>query len=392
MFMKIMSVNSGSSSIKFQLFIMPEEKVISRGQVEKIGFEDAIFTLRYNGEVYRKVLPIMDHAVGVKLIIDGLIEKQVVSNMDEIRGVGHRIVQGGEFFKKSELIDEAVLNKIIDLADMAPLHNLAHATAVKAFQKIMPKVPHVAVFDTTFHQTMKEDAYMYATPYEWYTDYGIRKYGAHGTSHKYVSQEANKLLNRTDTKVIVCHIGNGASISAVKDGLCVDTSMGFTPLDGIPMGTRTGAIDPAILNFMEHKLNIGTDEMYEILNKKSGYLGVSQLTSDARDLEQAIDEGHRLAKLAFDLQAKRIADYIGSYYVYMGGLDALCFTAGIGENSPRIRELILDRLEVLGVKYDKQLNDQNKLDISTSDSKVKLFVIKTDEEVMIARDTLTFIK
>ena len=253
-------------------------------------------------------------------------------------------------------------------------------------------MPHVAVFDTTFHQTMAEDAYMYAVPYFWYSKYGVRKYGAHGTSHKYVSEETNKLLSRENTKVIVCHIGNGASISAVKDGRCVDTSMGFTPLDGIPMGTRSGSLDPAILNFMENKLNIGTDEMYEILNKKSGYLGVSELTSDARDLEAAIDKGNKKAKLAFDLQAKRIADYIGSYYVYMGGLDALCFTAGIGENSPRLRKLVLDRLSVLGVKYDEKLNNENKLVISTNESKVKVFVIRTDEEVMIARDTMKFIK
>ncbi len=390
--MKIMSVNSGSSSIKFQLFIMPEEKVISKGQVEKIGFDDAICTLRYDGEVFRKVLPIKDHAVGVKMIIDGLIEKKVLKSMDEIKGVGHRIVQGGEIFKKSELIDKRVLDDIIGLSDMAPLHNPAHATAIKAFQKIMPNVPHVAVFDTTFHQTMAEDAYMYAVPYFWYSKYGVRKYGAHGTSHKYVSEEANKLLGRENTKVIVCHIGNGASISAVKEGRCVDTSMGFTPLDGIPMGTRSGSLDPAILNFMENKLNIGTDEMYEILNKKSGYLGVSELTSDARDLEAAIDKGDKKAKLAFDLQAKRISDYIGSYYVYMGGLDALCFTAGIGENSPRLRKLVLDRLGVLGVKYDEKLNNENKLVISTNDSKVKVFVIRTDEEVMIARDTMKFIK
>ncbi|NMA05781.1 MAG: acetate kinase [Acholeplasmataceae bacterium] len=390
--MKIMSVNSGSSSIKFQLFIMPEEKVISKGQVEKIGFDDAICTLRYNGEVYKKVLPIKDHAVGVKMIIDGLIEHKVLKSMDEIKGVGHRIVQGGEIFKKSELIDKRVLDDIISLSDMAPLHNPAHATAIKAFKKIMPNVPHVAVFDTTFHQTMAEDAYMYAVPYFWYSKYGVRKYGAHGTSHKYVSEETNKLLSRENTKVIVCHIGNGASISAVKDGRCVDTSMGFTPLDGIPMGTRSGSLDPAILNFMENKLNIGTDEMYEILNKKSGYLGVSELTSDARDLEAAIDKGNKKAKLAFDLQAKRIADYIGSYYVYMGGLDALCFTAGIGENSPRLRKLVLDRLSVLGVKYDEKLNNENKLVISTNESKVKVFVIRTDEEVMIARDTMKFIK
>ncbi len=390
--MKIMSVNSGSSSIKFQLFVMPEEKVISKGQVEKIGFDDAICTLRFDGEVYRKVLPIKDHAVGVKIIIDGLVEHKVLKSMDEIKGVGHRIVQGGEIFEKSELINKRVLDDIIGLSDMAPLHNPAHATAIKAFQKIMPNVPHVAVFDTTFHRTMKDDAYMYAVPYEWYTKYGIRKYGAHGTSHKYVSEEANKLLGREDTKVVVCHIGNGASISAVKNGKCVDTSMGFTPLDGIPMGTRSGTLDPAILNFMENKLNIGTDEMYEILNKKSGYLGVSELTSDARDLEAAIDSGNKKAALAFNLQAKRIADYIGSYYVYMGGLDALCFTAGIGENSPRLRKLVLDRLGVLGVKYDEKLNNQNKLIISTEDSKVKVFVIRTDEEVMIARDTMKFVK
>lgn len=390
--MKIMSVNSGSSSIKFQLFLMPEEKVISKGQVEKIGFDDAIFTLRYNGEIYKKVLPVKDHSVGVQLIINGLIEKQVLKSMDEIKGVGHRVVQGGEIFKDSALINEKVLKQILSFSDMAPLHNPANATAIKAFQKILPNVAHVAVFDTTFYQTMKEDAYMYATPYEWYTKYGIRKYGAHGTSHKYVSEEAIKLLNKKDSKVIVCHIGNGASISAVKNGKCVDTSMGFTPLDGIPMGTRTGAIDPAILNYMEHKLNVNTDEMYRILNKESGYLGVSQLTSDARDLEAAVDNGNKLAKLAFDIQAKRIADYIGSYYVYMGGLDALCFTAGIGENSPRVRKLTLDRLSVLGVKYDEDLNNQNKLVISTEDSKVKVFVIRTDEEVMIARDTMRFIK
>lgn len=390
--MKIMSVNSGSSSIKFQLFVMPEEKVISKGQVEKIGFDDAICTLRFNGEIYRKVLPIKDHAVGVKIIIDGLVEHKVLKSMDEIKGVGHRIVQGGEIFEKSELINKRVLDDIIGLSDMAPLHNPAHATAIKAFQKIMPNVPHVAVFDTTFHRTMKDDAYMYAVPYEWYTKYGIRKYGAHGTSHKYVSEEANKLLGKKDTKVVVCHIGNGASISAVKNGKCVDTSMGFTPLDGIPMGTRSGTLDPAILNFMENKLNIGTDEMYEILNKKSGYLGVSELTSDARDLEAAIDAGNKKAALAFNLQAKRIADYIGSYYVYMGGLDALCFTAGIGENSPRLRKLVLDRLGVLGVKYSEELNNQNKLVISKENSKVKIFVIRTDEEVMIARDTMKFVK
>ena len=390
--MKIMSVNSGSSSIKFQLFEMPQETVLCSGQVEKIGFKDAIFTIKFNGESHRKILPIPDHQVGVELIIDGLIEHQVLKNMSEVIGIGHRIVQGGELFDRSCIVTEEVLEGIIELADMAPLHNIPHAISIKAFQSVLKDAVHVAVFDTTFHQTMAEDAYLYAVPYEWYENYGVRKYGMHGTSHKYVSQVANKMLGRTDTKVIVCHIGNGASISAVKDGKCVDTSMGFTPLDGIPMGTRTGSMDPAILNYMEHKLNITSDDMYEIINKKSGYLGISGLTSDARELEEAIEKGHKRAKLAIDLQAKRIADYIGSYHVYMGGLDAICFTAGIGENSPGIRKQVLDRLGVLGVKYDDEKNNTRGCKvISTEDSKVKVFVIKTDEEVMIARDTLAFL-
>ena len=391
--MKIMSVNSGSSSIKFQLFDMPEERVVSSGQIEKIGFTDAIATIKFNGDKQQRILPIKDHVAGVKEIIDSLIKFGVLDDMSEIKGVGHRIVQGGEYFKASTLVTPEALEKIIEYADMAPLHNIPHAVTIKGFQAILPNVPHVAVFDTTFHQTMAEDAYMYATPYEWYTDYGVRRYGFHGTSHKYISQEVNKLLGRTDTKVIVCHIGNGASISAVKNGVCVDTSMGFTPLEGIPMGTRTGSIDPAILNFMEHKLNVDSDEMNVILNKKGGYLGISGLTSDARELEAAIEKGHKRAKLAFDLQAKRIADYIGSYYVYMGGLDAIAFTAGIGENSPGLRKLVLDRLEVLGVKMDETLNNTRGAEvITTEDSKVKVFVLKTDEEVMIARDTLAFVK
>lgn len=391
--MKIISVNSGSSSIKFQLFDMPEEHVVSSGQVEKIGFSDAIVTIKFNGEKHQKITPIKDHATGVKEIIDGLIKFGVLADMSEIKGVGHRIVQGGEYFKESALVTKEVLDKIIAYADMAPLHNIPNAITIKGFQAILPNVPHVAVFDTTFHQTMKEDAYLYATPYEWYTEYGVRRYGAHGTSHKYISQEVNKLLGRNDTKVIVCHIGNGASISAVKDGQCVDTSMGFTPLEGIPMGTRTGNLDPAILNFMEHKLNVDSDEMYQILNKKGGYLGVSGVSSDARDLEAAMNEGNHRAKLAFEIQAKRIADYIGSYYVYMGGLDAIAFTAGIGENSPTLRRFVLERLEVLGVKMDENLNNtRGSQVISSEDSKVKVFVLSTDEEVMIARDTMAFVK
>ncbi len=387
--MKIMAVNAGSSSIKFQLLDMPSETQIASGIVERIGSENALFTIKYNGEKHVVETSILDHGVGVNLILEGLIKHHVIKDINEIEGVGHRVVQGGEVFKDSVLIDEKVLQQIIDLGEMAPLHNPANATGIKAFKAVLPNVPQVAVFDTTFHQTMDKDAYLYGTPYEWYTKYGIRKYGFHGTSHQYVSEKANQLMGTTDTKVVVCHIGNGASLSAVKNGHCVETSMGFTPLEGFPMGTRSGSIDPAITSYMANKLNASAQEITDILNKKSGYLGISGISNDARDIEQAIAEGNERARLAFDVQAKQIADYIGSYYIYMGGLDAICFTAGIGENSSVLRQMIIDRLAVLGVKLDAELNKlRGERLISTADSKVKVFIIPTDEEVMIARDTI----
>ncbi|MBM7453754.1 acetate kinase [Acholeplasma morum] len=387
--MKVMAVNAGSSSIKFQLLDMPSETQITSGIVERIGSENALFTIKYNGEKHVVETSILDHGVGVNLILEGLIKHHVIKDINEIEGVGHRVVQGGEVFKDSVLIDEKVLQQIVDLGEMAPLHNPANATGIKAFKAVLPNVPQVAVFDTTFHQTMDKDAYLYGTPYEWYTKYGIRKYGFHGTSHQYVSEKANQLMGTTDTKVVVCHIGNGASLSAVKDGHCVDTSMGFTPLEGFPMGTRSGSIDPAITSYMANKLNASAQEITDILNKKSGYLGISGISNDARDIEQAIVEGNERARLAFDVQAKQIADYIGSYHIYMGGLDAICFTAGIGENSSVLRQMIIDRLAVLGVKLDAELNKlRGERLISTADSKVKVFIIPTDEEVMIARDTI----
>ncbi len=387
--MKIMAVNAGSSSIKFQLLEMPAEKQITSGIVERIGSEEALFTIKYNGEKFVETLPIKDHAVGVELILEGLVKHKVIANINDIEGVGHRVVQGGEFFKDSTIITDEVLQKIIDLGEMAPLHNPANATGIKAFRKVLPHVTQVAVFDTVFHQTMQKDAYLYGTPYEWYTQYGIRKYGFHGTSHQYVSEKANQLMGTTQTKVVVCHIGNGASLSAVKNGHCVETSMGFTPLEGFPMGTRSGSIDPAITAYMANKLNKSAQDITDILNKKSGYLGISGLSNDARDIEAAIEKGNERARLAFDIQAKQIADYIGSYYVYMGGLDAICFTAGIGENSPVLRQMIIDRLAVLGVELNKDLNKlRGERLISTENSKVKVFIIPTDEEVMIARDTM----
>ena len=393
---KIMAVNAGSSSIKFQLLEMPEEKVITSGVMERIGLAEGIFTLKLNGkkEETHPVLP--THAEGVQLLLDTLLEKGIVKSLDEINGVGHRVVQGGEFFKDSTLVNDEVIAKIADLADLAPLHNPAHIIGIKAFQKALPNVPQVVVFDTVFHQTMPEEAYMYATPYEWYEKYGIRKYGAHGTSHQYVSQRTAELLNKPlkDTKIIVCHLGNGASITAVEGGKSKDTSMGLTPLEGIPMGTRSGILDPTVVSYICEKEGKTASEVVNILNKKSGYLGMSGIGNDARDVTKAANEGNHRAQLTFAVQAKRIVDYIAAYYVYMGGCDAIAFTAGMGENLCHLRKKIIDRLGVLGVKLDEEANKVmgEEALISTKDSKIKVFVVPTNEEVMIARDTVRVAK
>ena len=393
---KIMAVNAGSSSIKFQLLEMPKETVITSGVMERIGLAEGIFTIKYDGkkEETNPVLP--THAEGVQLLLDTLINKGIVKSLDEITGVGHRVVQGGEFFKDSSLIDESVIQKIQDLADLAPLHNPAHIIGIKAFQKALPNVPQVAVFDTVFHQTMPEEAYMYATPYEWYTKYGIRKYGAHGTSHQYVSQRAAELIGKplAETKTIVCHLGNGASICAVDGGKSVDTSMGLTPLEGIPMGTRSGILDPTVVSYICEKENKTAAEVISILNKKSGYLGMSGRSNDARDVTQGMNDGDHRCKLTFDVQAKRIVDYVASYYVYMGGCDVIAFTAGMGENLKHLRLNVAKRLGALGVEIDEQLNDtfSDERIISTPNSKIKLYIIPTNEEVMIARDTVRVAK
>ena len=393
---KIMAVNAGSSSIKFQLLEMPEEKVITSGVMERIGLAEGIFTLKLNGkkEETHPVLP--THKEGVELLLKTLLEKGIVKSLDEINGVGHRVVQGGEFFKDSTIVDDKVIAKIQDLADLAPLHNPAHIIGIKAFQAALPNVPQVVVFDTVFHQTMPEEAYMYATPYEWYEKYGIRKYGAHGTSHQYVSQRTAELLNKPlkDTKIIVCHLGNGASITAVEGGKSKDTSMGLTPLEGIPMGTRSGILDPTVVSYICEKEGKTASEVVNILNKKSGYLGMSGIGNDARDVTKAANEGNHRAQLTFAVQSKRIVDYIAAYYVYMGGCDAIAFTAGMGENLCHLRKKIIDRLGVLGVKLDEEANKVmgEEALISTPDSKIKVFVVPTNEEVMIARDTVRVAK
>jgi len=392
---KIMAVNAGSSSLKFKLLELPEEKVITNGVVERIGLDDAIYSITVNGKKEKQVLAIKDHAVAVKLVLDDLVKRQIVKCLDEIEGVGHRVVQGGWYFKDSALVTDDVIKKIEKLSVLAPLHNPAHVVGIKAFQKALPDVPQVVVFDTSFHQTMEPETYMYATPYEWYEKHHIRKYGAHGTSHKYVAGVCLDLLKKKNAKIVTLHIGNGASLAAVKNGKVVDTTMGLTPLEGIPMGTRSGNIDPTVLQVINEKEGLSIQELIYILNNKSGYLGVSGVSHDSRDVEEAMNAGNKRAKLALDIQFKRIADYIGSYYVLMGGLDAIVFTAGIGENSWYCRQEISRRLKVLGVEIDEEFNKKTRgqlKELSTPKSKVKVYIIPTDEEVMIARDVVRIVK
>jgi len=387
--MKIMAVNAGSSSLKFQLLEMPSEDVIASGLVERIGYYNAVFTLKMNGEKVSTTQEILNHKEAVHLVTKGLIDHKIISSLDDIVGVGHRVVQGGEIFKNSALINDKVIEQIKSLSDLAPLHNPANITGIEAFRKDLPDVPQIAVFDTTFHQTMSEDAFLYAAPYEWYQNYGVRKYGFHGTSHQFVSERAAVLLDNKKAKIIICHLGNGASLCAVDSGKSVDTSMGLTPLEGIPMGTRSGNIDPTVLMLISDKENKSYAEVLDDLNKRSGFLGVSGISNDSRDILREMENGNHRARLAHEIQVKRIADYIGSYYVYMGGLDAIIFTAGIGENEGRVREAILNAVKVLGIEIDQEENQKRgERMITTKNSKVKAFIIPTNEEVMIAREVM----
>lgn len=392
---KIMAVNAGSSSLKFQLLEMPNEVVITEGIIERIGLKDAYYTIKINGEKQKEVLPVANHAVAVNILLEDLIKRGIIKDLHEIAGVGHRIVQGGNKFKQSTLVDDEVIKGITELCDLAPLHNPAHLVGIDAFRKALPDVKQVVVFDTAFHQTMEEETFLYALPYEWYEKYGIRKYGAHGTSHEYVAKEAAKLMGRPfeDLKIVTLHLGNGASLAAIKNGKCVDTSMGLTPLEGIPMGTRSGNIDPTVVEFIANKEKLTVGEVLTILNKKSGYLGVSGVSNDSRDLEKGMEEGNDRCRLALDIQYKRIADYIGSYYVLLGGIDVIVFTAGIGENSERCRSEVIRRISVLGIELDPVANNvRGKTTlITTPNSKIKAYLIPTNEELVIARDTLKLI-
>ena len=389
--MNILSVNAGSSSLKFQVLVMPEERVLTSGIIERIGFEEAVFSIKVEGSKVSFTKPIMNHEDAVEILIEGLLKHNIISDLKDIDGVGHRVVQGGEIFKESALIDDVVINHIKQLSPLAPLHNPANLVGILAFMNVMTNVKHVAVFDTTFHQTMPKDTFLYAVPYHWYTKYGVRKYGFHGTSHQYVSQEAMKLLNNDQAKVIVVHMGNGVSLCAVKAGQSIDTSMGLTPLEGVPMGTRSGNVDPALIAYLKDNTEMTSEDVLDALNKKSGYLGLSGgFSSDSRDIVDKMETGDELAKNAFDVQVKRVCDYIGSYYVALGGLDMLCFTAGIGENAPIVREAIVNRLSALGITLDHNANEVKGQvqKISAPDSKVPVYVIPTNEEVMIAREVM----
>lgn len=393
---KVIAINAGSSSLKFQLFEMPNEDVITSGIVERIGLKDSIFTISVNGEKIKETSDIPNHDVAVKMLLDKLTTLGIIKSLDEIEGIGHRVVHGGEIFTDSVLITDDVLAKIEELSELAPLHNPANITGIKSFHQVLPNIPAIAVFDTAFHQTMPEKSFLYSLPYEYYKKYGIRKYGFHGTSHKYVSQKAAEMLGRPleQIRLISCHLGNGASIAAIEGGKSIDTSMGFTPLAGVTMGTRSGNIDPALIPYIMEKTGFTADEVLDVLNKKSGMLGVSGLSSDLRDIEELASQGNERAELALEVFASRIHKYIGSYAARMYGVDAIIFTAGIGENSDVIRARVLKGLEFMGVYWDPALNNTrgNERFINYPHSPVKVMVIPTNEEVMIARDVVRLSK
>ena len=392
--MKILSVNAGSSSLKFQMYEIPEEKVLISGVFERIGIGNSFYTIKLNGEKIKKEREVSNHEEAVKILTEELLENKVVSSLDEIEAIGHRMVHGGDKYQTSTIIDEDVIKATEEFLDLAPIHIPANLTGVRAFQKIIPNATAVAVFDTSFHQTLPKEAYIYPVPYEWYEKYGVRKYGFHGTSHKYVSMRMNEILGRTDTKIITCHIGSGGSISAVLNGKSIDTSLGFTPNAGIVMGTRSGDIDASIIPFIMKKENLTVTEVDNILNKKSGLLGISKKYSDSRDIEEGIKNGDELCKLAQDIYVRKIVEYIAKYYVLLGGCDAIVMTAGVGENSISTRKQILDKLSVLGVQIDEERNNiRGEEQLITKDtSKIPVWVIPTDEELMIARDTYELAK
>lgn len=388
---KTIAVNAGSSTLKFKLFDMPSEDVVAEGTIERIGEKMGHAKIKYgDGQKHEEEKPFEDHGAAVNYLLDQLIDLGIVKSYDEITAVGHRVVAGGEFFKDSAVIDDDVIKKIDELSEYAPLHDPAELVGIKAFRKVLPNAFAVAVFDTSFHVNMPKMNALYSVPYEWYEKYGARKYGAHGTSHRYVAGRAAAMLGKPleDLKLITMHIGAGASITAVKGGKSFDTSMGFSPLAGITMATRSGDVDPSLVAFVQEKLGTTSQKMIDTLNHKSGLLGISQLSPDMRDILAAADKGNDQAQLALDMYVNRIVRYVGAYIAEMGGADAIVFTAGVGENSVPVRKMVTDKLAYFGIKIDQEKNQCHGVerDLSTPDAKIKTLLIPTNEELMIIRD------
>ena len=391
--MKIISINAGSSSLKFSLFNMDDESVIASGLFERIGIEGSKYTIKFRGEKVSQEIELTNHTDAVKVLLDKLVDLEIIQSLDEIDGVGHRLVHGKDKYSESVLINDEVVSDLDKFKDFAPLHNPANILGINAFREVLPEVPMVGVFDTAFHQTMSPATYLYSVPYSWYQNYGVRKYGFHGTSHRYITKMVAKLLGKEEFRLISCHIGNGGSITAVKDGKCVDTSMGFTPLAGIMMGTRSGDIDPSIIPYVMEQEGKNASEVVDDLNKRSGLFGMSEYSSDMRDILEKCDLQDEKAIIARDKYVRRVVDYIVQYYVLLGGADVIVFTAGVGENSIPVRRQICEELACLGVKIDLDKNNKRGevVKISTEDSSIQVYVIPTDEELMIARDTLDLI-
>lgn len=391
--MKILSINAGSSSLKFSLFNMDDESVIAKGNFERIGIDGSLYTIKFNSEKITQEVELPTHLEAVEILLDKLLTLGIIENLFEIHGVGHRVVQGKDLFSESVVINETVMEKLESIKEFAPLHNPANMLGIEAFKKALPEATHVAVFDTAFHHTMSEEAYLYPVPYKWYEDYGVRKYGAHGTSHRYIAMQVKKILGTQEFKLISCHIGNGGSITAIKDGKCVDTSMGFTPLAGIMMGSRSGDIDSSIIPYVMEQEGKNAGEVLDDLNRRSGLLGLSECSSDMRDIVAKCGENDERCIVAKNKYVRRVVDYIAQYYVLLNGVDVIAFTAGVGENNALIRKEICEKLSCLGIKIDENLNNVSGelRKISTSDSKVEVYIIPTNEELMIARDTLNLI-
>lgn len=391
--MKILSINAGSSSLKFCLFNMDDDSVIAKGQFERIGIDGSFYTIKFNSEKITQEVEMPTHLEAVNILLEKLVALEIIQSLYEIHGVGHRIVQGKDVFDKSVVINDDVMEKLETIKNFAPLHNPANMLGIEAFRKALPDAVQVAVFDTAFHQTMDEEAYLYPVPYKWYSDYGVRKYGAHGTSHRYIALQVKKILGTSEFRLISCHIGNGGSITAIKDGKCVDTSMGFTPLAGIMMGSRSGDIDPSIIPYVMEQEGKNAGEIIDDLNRRSGLLGLSECSSDMRDVIAKCEQNDEKALRAKNKYVRRIVDYIAQYYVLLGGADVLVFTAGVGENNALIRKEVCARLECLGIKIDDERNNATgeTRKISSDDSLIDVYVIPTDEELMIAKDTFNLI-